>query len=130
MKHFINTIRGGDCMTKEEIIEFSKMDFNKQVHKCCLTWLHNIHLKPFVGGKPRKEYFICRGYLMKLPRQTIKNICVMLTETEIPVEDVYSLERISQIWVESRQSEEEKKAVKSITDKKEYDIDLKGFLGT
>jgi hypothetical protein len=67
---------------------------------------------------------------MKLPRQTIKNICVMLTETEIPVEDVYSLERISQIWVESRQSEEEKKAVKSITDKKEYDIDLKGFLGT
>ena len=130
MKHFINTIRGGDFMTKEEIIEFSKIDFNKQVHKCCLAWLHNIHLKPFVGGKPRKEYFICRSYLMKLPRQTIKNICVMLTETEIPVEDVYSLERISQIWVESRQSEEEKKAVKSITDKKEYDIDLKGFLGT
>lgn len=130
MKHFIDAIRGGDCMTKEEIIEFSKMDFNKQVHKCCLTWLHNIHLKPFVGGKPRKEYFICRSYLMKLSRQTIKNICVMLTETEIPVEDVYSLERISQIWVESRQSEEEKKAVKSITDKKEYDIDLKGFLGT
>ena len=130
MKHFINTIRGGDCMTSEEIIAFANTDFNKQVHACCLAWLKNIHKPPFRFGKPCKEYFICRAYLMKLTRQTIKNIRVMLSESEVPIPDVYSLERISKMWVTDRQSDVEKKAVKKITKKKEYDIDLKGFLSS
>ena len=114
--------------TKEFVSMFVSLPFNKQVHLCCLRWCHNNHVSPYPKkGRMAREYFQCRSYLMKLPTQTIKNICIMLYDKEQPC-SIYDMEELSKRYVRRSQEESEKEKLASVTDKKEYDIDLEAFL--
>ena len=66
---------------------------------------------------------------MKLPTQTIKNICIMLYDSEQPC-SIYDMEELSKRYVRRSQEQSEKEKLASITDKKEYDMDaaLANFL--
>ena len=110
------------------ISEFVTLPFNKQVHLCCLRWCHNNHVPPFpIKGKMAREYFQCRAYLMKLPTQTIKNICIMLHDSEKPC-SIYDMEELAKRYVRKSQEQSEKVKVESVVQDKEYDIDLGAFL--
>ena len=105
-----------------DIKEFVGLPFSKQDHKCCLRWCHNNHVAPFPSrGRMAKEYFQCRAYLMKLPTQTIKNICIMLHDGEKPC-SIYDMEELSKRYVRSSQEQSEKEKLANLTDKKEYDM--------
>ncbi len=66
---------------------------------------------------------------MKLPTQTIKNICIMLHDGEKPC-SIYDMEELSKRYVRSSQEQAEKEKLASVTDQKEYDMDsaLASFL--
>lgn len=74
-----------------------------------------------------KEYFQCRSYLMKLPTQTIKNICIMLYDRDMQC-SIYDLEELAKRYVARSQEQAEKEKLAKVTAKKEYDIDLEAFL--
>ena len=111
-----------------DIANFVNLPFSKQIHMCCLRWCHNNGIAPYPSkGKMAKEYFQCRAYLMQLPTQTIKNICIMLYDKEFPCH-IYDMEELSKRYVRRSQEVSEAQKVTSVTDKKEYDIDLEAFL--
>lgn len=113
-------------MSNLVIADFVKLPFNKQVHLCCLKWCKNNHIAPYnAKHKITSDYFKVRAYLMKLPTQTIKNICIMLYEEECQ-SSIYDLEKLSKKYVREKQSAVEKEKTKGI--KREYDIDLEAFL--
>ncbi len=111
-----------------DITEFVQLPFSKQVHLCCLRWCHNNGVRPFPSkGKMAPQYFQCRAYLMKLPTQTIKNICIMLYDSEKPC-SIYDMEELSKRFVRKSQEQSEKEKVAALAPQKEYDIDLEGWL--
>lgn len=114
-------------MTEEEIKDFVEKDFSKQLHLCCMKYCARNHVKVYNGKKMAKEYFQCRAYLWKLPRQTIKNIYLFL-DSHMGSVNLYDLENIAASYVRDEQAKDEKKKVKELTDKKEYKLDLEGFL--
>ena len=110
-------------MSKIDFDSFINLPYYKQLHICVLCWLDNQHIEPFVGGKPVRQYFICRTYLSKLDRQSVKNIALMLDETHDAV-PLYSLKRNADAFVRRSYSH-----ASSNETLKEYEIDLAAFLG-
>lgn len=116
------------------IEEFVGLPFSKQIHLACLAYLFGINQKAFLNGKPSPMYFKVRAYLWKLPRQNIKNIWMMLDEeNKVPLKDraffpLYTLDNTASIFVRERQEESELKKQEELTNRKEYEIDLSGFL--
>ena len=112
-----------------DIAEFVSLPFNKQVHTCCLLWLKANHKSPYLRGKPTKDYYLIRGYLWKLPRQDIKNIAIMISEKKepMPLEGLYNAARE---YAEQKQQEDAKAKAESVTQIKEYDLDLMGFINS
>ena len=64
---------------------------------------------------------------MKLPTQTIKNICIMLHDSEKPC-SIYDMEELAKRYVRRSQEQSEKEKVAEIAQEKEYEIDLGAFL--
>ena len=110
-----------------DVNNFVNMPFNKQLHTCCMLWLRVNRITLYPNGKLTPKYFQIRGYLWKLPRQDIKNIALMLDEADEPV-PMYGLYKKAIAWVAKKQSEAAVEQAKDVTDKKEYDLDLMGFL--
>ena len=107
-----------------DINAFLDAPYNRQLHLCVLHWLYNQHIQPFEGGKLVREYFVCRTFLFKMDRQTVKNIALMLFDTLDPV-PMYELKHKAAQFVRAQQIKAE--AAKAPA-KKEYEIDLESFL--
>ena len=109
------------------IKEFLSMSFKQQVHTCAVMWLSANGIAPFKNGKISSKYFVVKSYLMKVPTQTIKNIAIMFMESPKPCE-INEMIPCANAYVREKQSENAKITASKITSKKEYDIDLMGFL--
>ena len=112
-------------MSKIDIDQFLEMPYHNQLHLCILRWLWNQHIQPYQNGKLVREYFVCRTFLFKMDRQTVKNIALMLFDVTEPV-SLYALERKAADFIRARQIQAED--AKSPA-RKSYDIDVAGFLG-
>ena len=107
-----------------DIETFVRMPFHKQLHVCVLKWLQNQKIKAFSEGKPVPKYFVCRALLLKLDRQTIKNITLMLDDAVAPV-PLHKLELRADQFIRRQQTHVEK--AKSPA-RKEYAINVAEFL--
>lgn len=115
----------GDIL--DNIEEFIALDFSKQVHRTCLQWCKNNHESPYIKGRMNPKYFKCRAYLMKIPRQDIKNICIYLTDTGAGGEP-WECAAAAEKYIRDQQIESEKKKAAALNVGKEYDLNLGGFL--
>ena len=124
-----NGIQTGKYMDID-IPNFVELDFSKQVHKCCLLYCSTNNLRAFRGNKPSSDYFKCRAYLMKLPRQVIKNIAIMLSEEKMPVY-LYDMEKRSQEYVDKKREKANQSKLVALNAQQQYDMDkaLLDFLG-
>lgn len=109
------------------IQEFLDLDFKKQIHMCAVMWLSANGIVPFPNGKINGKYFVVKAYLMKVPTQTIRNIAMMLIEAPKPCQ-INEMIPLAAAYVRKKQSKNAKVVVEKIASKKEYDIDLMGFL--
>ena len=107
--------------------DFLQLNFKQQVHVCSLMWLKANRYTQFVGGKMNGKYFVVKGYFMKIPTQTIKNIAIMLMEQPRPC-DIKDMVRCANDYVRKKQTREARKVAQEVTSEKEYDVDLLGFL--
>ena len=108
-----------------DVKAFLEMPYLKQVHICALEWLHNQRLPAFRTGKPVPEYYRCRADLLKLERQTVNNIALMLADTTDQVPLWHLAERAA-VFVRQRQLQAE---MSKVSARKEYKIDVNAFLG-
>lgn len=107
------------------IEEFVALPYSKQLTKCVLKYLQVANEVAFSNGKPTAYFFRCRSYLMKLERQSIKNIYYMLDESPKKM-PMYMLEDESKEFVRKKQLEESQKTAEKY---KDYEIDVGKFLG-
>ena len=107
-----------------DVETFVRLPFRKQLHICILKWLQNQKITPFCNGKPVPKYFVCRAVLLKLDRQTIKNIALMLDDAAEPVSLDMLVLRADQ-FIRQRQSSIEQAKCPA---RKEYRISVADFL--
>lgn len=117
--------------------EFVKLPFNKQVHLCCCAYVTSTGQKIYINKKMSSMYFQARAYLMKQPRQIVKNIYLMLLEGKKA--SLYDLEFLAKLYVEKkkdkdtaermRSAQEGQKEVMNDGNTVAYKLDLEGFLG-
>lgn len=105
--------------------DFVALPYSKQLTKCVLRYLNVAEEIAFVNGKPTGHFFRCRTYLMKLDRQSIKNIYFMLGEHREKV-PIYMLEDKAKEYVRGKQIEDSRQVV---VNAKDYELDLDKFLG-
>lgn len=105
-----------------DIFEFLKQDFKKQIHQCCIWYCSVNHLSSFRNGRPTSDYFKARAYLWKLPTQDIKNIAVMLMEKQEPV-GLYKMLEKSREYVAEKQAIANQSKLELIKAQEQYDMD-------
>ena len=107
-----------------DVERFIGLPFSKQLHICVLKWLQNQNITPFSQGKPVPSYFKCRAVLLKLERQTIKNIVLMLDDVKEPVA-LHKLEHRAEDFIRRQQMYIEQSQSPA---RKEYKIDAEAFI--
>lgn len=91
-----------------------------------MMWLNANQIRPYVNGKPCRDYWKVRAYLKKLPDMSVRNIAVMLDEYPYSC-DIYSLEDRAKEYVDKKNAEAAKAKAATVKSE-EYKIDLKSFL--
>lgn len=109
-----------------DVAEFTNLPLNVRLHRCCMMWLNANQIRPYVNGKPCRDYWKVRAYLKKLPDISVRNIAVMLDEYPYSC-DIYSLEDRAKKYVDEKNAEAAKTKAATI-ESREYDIDLDAFL--